>query len=386
MYVFELTDPFRDSSLDNMIIYHELTHGTSSRAVGGPSNVTGLQGLQSGGLGEGWSDFMSLWMTQKPNDRRGDPRPLGNWVLGFPENGPGIRRAVYDSTIGRWGNPNTYDHPQTFNDFDPTGHDAGLPGPYDDIYTVGEIWCQTLWDLNWAFIEKHGYDDNYLSGTGGNNIALQVIVQGMAFTPTNPTLLNARDAILAADTALNGSANHLEIWTTFAGRGMGQYANDGAHHDSTAVREDYIIPDVPFVPPPGGGTLRPGNGRDDNRYEPNNTSDQAHNLGNVNGQLLVQNLKIYKKSGQKDRDWFQFQVSQGGSTTVRIAMAKGADLDIFVYRNNNGTHEEIGRSARAQKGGQEAVTFNSQNGTQYLVHVIGRGNSAGNYGMQIVNA
>src|SRR6185436_9935389 len=54
MYVFTGPNPDRDGDLDAEIICHEYTHGLSSRLVGGG---VGFFALQSGGMGEGWSDF-----------------------------------------------------------------------------------------------------------------------------------------------------------------------------------------------------------------------------------------------------------------------------------------------------------------------------------------
>lgn len=42
--------------------------------------------------------------------------------------------------------------------------------------------------------------------------------------PCNPNMVEARDAILDADTALTGGANACEIWTGFAKRGLGESA------------------------------------------------------------------------------------------------------------------------------------------------------------------
>jgi extracellular elastinolytic metalloproteinase len=44
-----------DGDFDPTVIFHENTHGMSNRLVGGGSTGC-LFGLQSGGMGEGWSD------------------------------------------------------------------------------------------------------------------------------------------------------------------------------------------------------------------------------------------------------------------------------------------------------------------------------------------
>ncbi|MEZ6089916.1 MAG: M36 family metallopeptidase [Pirellulaceae bacterium] len=62
-----------DSAFDNGIIVHEYGHGVSQRLTAGPQNVSALGGIQSGGMGEGWSDWWALMFTQNADQRRDDP-------------------------------------------------------------------------------------------------------------------------------------------------------------------------------------------------------------------------------------------------------------------------------------------------------------------------
>ena len=66
MYVFTGPTPARDADFDTEVILHEYTHGLSNRRVGGGAGIN--SGLQSGGLGEGWSDFYSLALLSQPTD------------------------------------------------------------------------------------------------------------------------------------------------------------------------------------------------------------------------------------------------------------------------------------------------------------------------------
>ena len=50
---------------DAEVVLHEYTHGLSNRRVGGGA---GLSALQSGGLGEGWSDFYALSLLSESSD------------------------------------------------------------------------------------------------------------------------------------------------------------------------------------------------------------------------------------------------------------------------------------------------------------------------------
>jgi extracellular elastinolytic metalloproteinase len=61
-----------------------------------------------------------------------------------------------------------------------------------------------------------------------------LVLNGMKFTPTQPSFLDARDGILQADQNLNGGANRCAIWIVFARHGMGVSAsgNDGPKHNA----------------------------------------------------------------------------------------------------------------------------------------------------------
>ncbi len=76
-----------------------------------------------------------------------------------------------------------------------------------------------------------------IMGTGGNNLAMQLVLDGLKLQPCNPTFLDARDAILAADIANNNGVNQCLIWETFARRGLGFSAQVGG-------TEAFDIPDI----------------------------------------------------------------------------------------------------------------------------------------------
>jgi len=86
-----------------------------------------------------------------------------------------------------------------------------------EVHNDGEVWAATLWDLRTQL---------------GATITDRIVLNGMKFTPTRPSFLNARDGIIQADQNLNGGANRCAIWTVFARHGMGVSAvgNDGTTH------------------------------------------------------------------------------------------------------------------------------------------------------------
>ena len=94
-----------DSDFDNGVIAHEYGHGISIRLTGGASNSSCLSNEEQ--MGEGWSDFFSLVMTNQANDSAKQLRGIGTYVVNMPTNGRGIRNYPYSADITR--SPYSYD-------------------------------------------------------------------------------------------------------------------------------------------------------------------------------------------------------------------------------------------------------------------------------------
>lgn len=214
----------RDSAIDSHLIIHEYGHGISERLTGGPANNQGLNATQSRGMGEGWGDWWAIMLTQKSTDTKLDAVPIGAYYFNLPGGG---RRYPYSFDMAI--NPLTY-------------ADYKNASTRSSQHAIGEIWASALWDMNWLLVEKHGFSSDLSHGTGGNNLALQLVMDALKLQGTNPSLLDGRDAILAADLALTGGQNQAEIWTAFARRGMGLSASDGGGSSSTSVTEAFDIP------------------------------------------------------------------------------------------------------------------------------------------------
>jgi len=202
-------DISRDGSLDNGVIVHEYGHGVSNRLTGGPSHSACLSNVEQGG--EGWSDFFALVLTAKPGETAEQPRPIGTWLFNQPPDGPGIRAFPYST--------DTSVNPQTFITIQQTGGEA---------HAVGAIWAEMLWEVYWNLVDKYGFSSDIYSGQGGNNIALQLVIDGLKLQPCDPSFVEARDAILAADQLDNAGANQCAIWAAFAKRGLGVGAASGS--------------------------------------------------------------------------------------------------------------------------------------------------------------
>jgi hypothetical protein len=183
----------RHTAMDSSVVYHEFMHGVTNRLVGGAMNVHALDAPQSGGMGEGWGDYVACTIN--------DTTVVGSWVV---NDAAGIRGFPYDSNF-----PDKFDKMGT--------------GRYTQVHNIGEIWCATLMEMN-RRTEK--------------NLAMQLVVDALKLSPANPSFLDMRDAIFAALTAMRtagrlGTSQYegtwQGIWSAFTKFGMGpQAASNGA--------------------------------------------------------------------------------------------------------------------------------------------------------------
>jgi hypothetical protein len=96
--------------------------------------------------------------------------------------------------------------------------------------------------MTWDLIDQYGFDPDIYNGTGGNNIAFQLVMDGMKLQNCNPGFVDGRDAILEADELANGGANRCLLWTAFARRGLGVNADQGSAFNRADQVEDFDIP------------------------------------------------------------------------------------------------------------------------------------------------
>lgn len=216
-------DPYqRDGDLDNVIIAHEYGHGISNRLTGPPSVANCLQNDEQ--MGEGWSDYFGLILTMKPGDTGEDYKGIGTYALGQGKNGRGLRTKYYSTDMSV--NNFTYNSIKT----------QSVP------HGVGSVWTTMLWDLTWDLIDQYGFDPDIKHGTGGNNIALQLVIDGLKLQPCSPGFVDGRDAILQADQLLYGGANRCLIWRAFARRGLGESASQGSSFSRSDGTEAFDVP------------------------------------------------------------------------------------------------------------------------------------------------
>lgn len=216
-----------DSAFDNAVIVHEYAHGISNRLTGGAGNSGALTNQEQ--QGEGWSDYYGYMYTMSSTNFNGD-RAIGTFLANQGPNGAGIRSFPYSG--------NTAVNDQDYQDLINIGDAPSAPHP------IGEIWASMLYDLTQDLIEEYGFDPNLYSGTGGNNISLALVTEGLKLQPSSPGFVDSRDAILLADQILYGGANECIIWESFASRGLGFSADQGNSNSRADGTAAFDVPPI----------------------------------------------------------------------------------------------------------------------------------------------
>ena len=211
-----VTSTGRHTAFDSDVVFHEFMHGVTNRLVGGPMNVQALDAPQSGGMGEGWGDYIACSVNQTT--------VVGDWVV---DNPGGIRGFPYDSSF-----------PDNFGNLG-TGRYSQI-----QVHNIGEIWCATLVEMN---------------GNIGTNPGLQLVVDALKLSPATPGFLDMRDSILTAlgdqfaagqVTAAEHATRLAGIWEAFAKFGMGPNAQSNGASLSGIVADFSTPAPAPTPPPP----------------------------------------------------------------------------------------------------------------------------------------
>jgi extracellular elastinolytic metalloproteinase len=210
------------------VVYHEYTHGLSNRLVVDGNGDSTLGPIQAGAMGEAWRDWyaMDYLVSQglfRDTAADGDLR-VGQYV------GAGldlIRSQPMDCPVGSTsplchGTTAAGSGGYTYGDY---GKIAGGP----EVHGDGEIWGETLWDLRRAL---------------GQNLTELLVTRAMLLSPSNPSMLDERDAILQADEVFRNGRQVDAIWSVFARRGMGFFAGALDGNDSEPGEDFHTPPAV----------------------------------------------------------------------------------------------------------------------------------------------
>lgn len=215
--------PCVDGGLDMSVVGHEYTHAISNRMIGGPDE--GITSEQGGAMGESWGDLTAgEYMFSHGYSTGADPWVVGPYATGNRK--AGIRDYAIDK------NPLNYS-------------DYGFDSTGVEVHADGEIWNGTQWQVRQALVRKWNakfpYADKALqlrcaqAGTvrsplpanrcPGNRRWIQLVFDAFLLQQGATSMLDARDAMLAADKMRFGGADLKVMWDAFAKRGMGKGAS-----------------------------------------------------------------------------------------------------------------------------------------------------------------
>ena len=291
MYLWNRMTPIRDGDLDAEIIVHELTHGTFGRLHTGSISNT-----QAGQMNEGNSDFFAHVLLSNLNDPINVISTTGAYAtLNFRTAAPfsntgnyyyGIRHFP-KAVIAFTGGPNNRPHnPMTYADIDSAKVNL-TDGAFAPAFTYsttavhdgGEVWSSMLWEVRARLVQRLGAE-------AGNKKVLQLVMDGMKISPSSPSMLAERNAILSAALANGNNSDIADIWAGFAVRGMGFSATNPT---GNTVNEGFDLPNAVLAstgfsvddPAPGGdadGVAEPGETVVLNVPVSNNTGNTVNNV------------------------------------------------------------------------------------------------------------
>jgi extracellular elastinolytic metalloproteinase len=223
--------PCVDGDYDMTVIGHEYTHATTNRMIAGPDGE--LDEAQAGAMGESWSDLNAMEYLNEYGfvPVGGENRyAIGPYVTGDKQ--AGIRNYGMNRS------------PLNYSD---VGYD--VTGP--QVHADGEIWSATNFAIRQALSAR--YDRQFPSGNRalqracadgerpadrcpGNRRWAQIMYDSYLLMATGQvSMVDARDAMLAADLLRFGGANQAVLWNTFASRGLGEDAFSNTFADPDPI-------------------------------------------------------------------------------------------------------------------------------------------------------
>ena len=185
----------RDGDLDSDIVWHEYGHGLTWRMIGR------MDGPLAGAIGEGMGDTLAIIVND--NDR------VAEYSTGLPL---GLRTEPY-ATYSR-----------TYGD---------IVG--EEVHFDGEVYGAIGWQV-WKNFQQAGFSADQ---------TLAVLVDGMNYTPAEPTFEDMRDGILAG---LTDVGQECLVWRAFAKYGVGVGARGQVKGARVVATESFAVPAVCGAP------------------------------------------------------------------------------------------------------------------------------------------
>ena len=193
---------------DAAIVYHEYTHGLSSRLVTvAPGGEQALNAPQAGAMGEGWSDWYAkdFLVDQFPRRRHGGARRGRHGRLHRLGARTRSARQPLDCPVGA-----------------SRRRCPGTPAPGSGGYTYGDFGNVLDAPRGPRRRRDLGRDAVGPARRGRLRGGREIVTDGMRLSPPEPTFLEMRNAILARRPPLFPQGDHSgAIWAVFGARGMG---------------------------------------------------------------------------------------------------------------------------------------------------------------------
>ena len=252
--------PCVDGDYDMAVIGHEYGHMIENRMIG-KGNTRG--GHHAGAMGESSGDLLAMEYLNEygfvPVSNE-NPYTVGAYVTGNFERA--IRNyGMSMPRVGAFPEPGVTPRVNPLN-FSNMGYDY----VEQQVHANGEIWSAVNFDIRQALNAK--YDGPFPSSDvalqrlcadglrsvdrcPGNRRWAQIMFDAYLLMPTNPSMLQARDAYLAADQMRFGGANQDELWFAFAQRGFGEqaYSSNNSSETPSSTYDPKTDPTPDFASP-----------------------------------------------------------------------------------------------------------------------------------------
>jgi extracellular elastinolytic metalloproteinase len=233
--------PCVDGDYDMAVIGHEYGHAIENRMIG--KGLGPRQGNAAGAMGEAFGDFDALEFLNAFHYAPvpgADPWSEGAYVTGNHYNA--IRDFLASEPMGGelpepGRNPRTT--PVNYGSF-------GFDNVGPEVHADGEIWVAVQYDIRDLMLQRYRANaakTDIACARGripvtqcpGDRRWIQLYYDAMVLMPRNPTMNDARNAMLAADVARFGGANQDVIWQAFAMRGFGQFSTQTGMNDTNPI-------------------------------------------------------------------------------------------------------------------------------------------------------
>ncbi|MGC4892480.1 M36 family metallopeptidase [Micromonospora sp. DT31] len=213
--------PCVDGDFDMSVIAHEYGHAVSNRMIAGPS--AGVSSPQ--GMSESWSDQLAV-----------------EYLFEHGYAAPGRRGFTIGEYTTQDPNAGIRNHNMSGSPLNYSSVDYDLVGL--QVHASGEVWSATNADIRSAMMRRWGSGTPAVqkacaNGTRpvtacpGNRRWIQLVFDSfLLMAVSQVSMVDARDAMLAADRIRFGGANQDLLWNAFAGRGLGEGAASVGHTDA----------------------------------------------------------------------------------------------------------------------------------------------------------